>query len=145
MNLKELEEVISLFSKNNLTHLEVSEGDTHICLKKECATPTLTTLPTLSQTTEYKNITTQEATGVPVTAPMVGIFYTAQSPESAPFVTMGSKVEKGDVIGLIEAMKMMNEITAPVSGVIQSILVENETLISYDDTLFMIEEHSYDT
>lgn len=135
MELKELEEIISLFSKNNLTHLEVAEDGTRICLKKEGSIP----VPTVVQELP----TTMELSGTPVKAPMVGVFYTASSPDSDPFVTVGSKVEKGDVIGLIEAMKMMNEIIAPASGVIQSILVENEALVSYDDSLFIIEERTY--
>ncbi|MFI3199996.1 MAG: biotin/lipoyl-containing protein [Eubacteriales bacterium] len=142
MNLKELDEIISLFSKNNLTHLEVSEGETQICIKKEYSISA--SLPTPISTTEITDVTKDITTnGTSVKAPMVGIFYTSQSPESAPFVTVGSKVEKGEVIGLIEAMKMMNEIIAPTSGIIQSIFVQNEELVSYDDSLFIIEDGAY--
>ncbi|MFI3176057.1 MAG: acetyl-CoA carboxylase biotin carboxyl carrier protein [Eubacteriales bacterium] len=149
MQLKELEGIVEVFSKNQLTHLEVTEGALHICLKKEdhvvssSVTPVAAPTTHIAPTTEVKAITQNEANGTPIKAPMVGIFYASKSPEAPAFVSVGSKVEQGDVIGLIEAMKMMNEITAPTSGVITSILAENEALVAYDDTLFTIEESAY--
>ena len=70
-----------------------------------------------------------------ITAPLVGTFYRAASPEDAPFVTVGQQVKKGDIVGIIEAMKMMNEITAPADGVIESIDVENESMVEYNQVL----------
>ncbi len=150
MQLKELEGIVEVFSKNQLTYLEVTEGALHICLKKEdhvvssCVTPVAVPTTThIVPTTEVNTVTQSEANGTAIKAPMVGIFYASKSPEAPAFVSVGSKVEQGEVIGLIEAMKMMNEITAPTSGVITSILVENEALVAYDDTLFTIEESAY--
>ncbi len=71
----------------------------------------------------------------PITAPLVGTFYRAASPEDAPFVTVGQQVKKGDVVGIIEAMKLMNEITAPADGIIESIDVENESMVEYNQVL----------
>ena len=74
-----------------------------------------------------------------IKAPLVGVFYAAASPDKAPFVKVGSKVEKGETVCLIEAMKMMSEVTAPRAGVIKEILVENGDLVEYDKPLFVIE------
>ena len=76
--------------------------------------------------------------GSAVESPMVGVFYSAPSPDSDPYVTVGSKVEKGDVLCLIEAMKLMNEVTAEKSGEITEICVENGQVVEYGQPLFRI-------
>ncbi len=80
----------------------------------------------------------QENEGDPVTSPMVGVFYAAPSPDKDPYVTVGSKVSKGDVLCLIEAMKLMNEVTAEKSGEITAVCVENGQVVEYGQNLFMI-------
>ena len=77
--------------------------------------------------------------GIEIKAPIVGTFYAASSPESAPFVTVGDSVQKGDVLCIIEAMKLMNEIESEVSGVIKQILVDNAQPVQYDEPLFIVE------
>ena len=74
-----------------------------------------------------------------VKAPLVGVFYAASSPDQQPFVQVGSRVEKGDTLCLIEAMKMMSEVVAPKSGVIKEILAENGQPVEYGQPLFVIE------
>ena len=86
-------------------------------------------------------VNTKESTGTPVKSPIVGVFYGASSPESDPYVTVGKTVKKGDIICIIEAMKVMNEIKAPCDGTVTSILVENEALVEYDQALMVIEEN----
>ena len=81
-----------------------------------------------------------QVSGTPVKAPFVGTFYRAAAPGEDPFVKLGQKVSKGDVIGIIEAMKLMNEITAPCDGVITDIFVEDEKLVEYDQVLMSIGE-----
>ena len=76
--------------------------------------------------------------GTPVESPMVGVFYAAPSPDSEPYVTVGSKVSKGDVLCLIEAMKLMNEVTAEKSGEITAVCAENGQVVEYGQPLFMI-------
>ncbi|NND73261.1 MAG: acetyl-CoA carboxylase biotin carboxyl carrier protein [Rhodothermales bacterium] len=80
-----------------------------------------------------------EVNGVEVKAPIVGTFYAASSPESAPFVKVGDTVQKGDVLCIIEAMKLMNEIESEVSGVIKQILVDNAQPVQYDEPLFLVD------
>lgn len=88
---------------------------------------------------EDKQIKQEQATGTAVKSPIVGVFYSASSPESEPYVTVGKNVKKGDIVCIIEAMKVMNEIKAPCDGTVTSILVENEALVEYDQALMVIE------
>lgn len=80
-----------------------------------------------------------EVSGIPVKAPLVGTFYCAPSPEDKPFVSVGQRVKKGDVVGIIEAMKLMNEITAPEDGVVKTIFAENGNMVEYGEVLMVLE------
>lgn len=80
-----------------------------------------------------------EPDGTPVKAPLVGTFYCAPSPEDKPFVTVGQRVKKGDVVGIIEAMKLMNEITAPEDGVVKTVIAENGNMVEYGEVLMVLE------
>ena len=76
--------------------------------------------------------------GEAVTAPVVGVFYSASAPGAAPFVKVGDRVQKGQTLCIVEAMKMMNEITAPAPGIITEVLAANGTQVEYDQPLFRI-------
>ena len=95
--------------------------------------------PVEKEVIEDKQIKQEQATGTAVKSPIVGVFYSASSPESEPYVTVGKNVKKGDIVCIIEAMKVMNEIKAPCDGTVTSILVENEALVEYDQALMVIE------
>ena len=73
-----------------------------------------------------------------VVSPLVGIFYSASSPEAEPFVKVGDRVKKGQVLGIIEAMKLMNEIESEYDGIVEAILVKNEEMVEYGQPLFRI-------
>jgi acetyl-CoA carboxylase biotin carboxyl carrier protein len=75
-----------------------------------------------------------------IKAPLVGVFYAAPSPEKEPFVSVGQRVKKGETVCMVEAMKMMSEVTAPKDGTITKILVENGDFIEFDQPLFTIQE-----
>ena len=79
-----------------------------------------------------------EAAGKDVPAPMVGVVYLQANPDAEPYVQVGDSVKKGQVLCLIEAMKLMNEIVAPQDGVVSAILVENENIVEYGQALFRI-------
>ena len=79
---------------------------------------------------------------VPILAPMAGTFYRAPAPNAAPYVEEGQEIERGDVVGLIEAMKVFNEIESPVSGTIVKILVENEQQVQADERLMLVRVRS---
>lgn len=78
--------------------------------------------------------------GYEVKSPLVGVYYSSSSPESQAFVKLGDSVEKGETICIIEAMKMINEIKAPISGIINKINFQDEELVQYDDVIMEIEE-----
>ncbi|MBL8067369.1 MAG: biotin/lipoyl-binding protein [Armatimonadetes bacterium] len=77
-------------------------------------------------------------TGIPVTSPMTGIYYASSSPGSPPFAKEGEAVQAGQVVGLIEAMKVFNEITAPVSGVVSKVAIKNGDLVQPGDAILYI-------
>jgi acetyl-CoA carboxylase biotin carboxyl carrier protein len=81
---------------------------------------------------------TKEENVVEVKTPIVGTFYRAPSPESEPFVDVGSHVKKGDILCIVEAMKSMNEIESEVEGIVQEVLVENGKMVEYDQPLFKV-------
>lgn len=78
--------------------------------------------------------------GVPVKSPVVGTFYSASAPGAEPFVTVGQQVKKGQTLCIVEAMKMMNEITAPASGTVTEILVKEEDMVEFDQVIMLIKE-----
>lgn len=94
------------------------------------------TLPASSGVKESKD--RKEEKGIEVKAPLAGIFYRASSPEAQPFVKLGDHVKKGQVIGIIEAMKMMNEVTAMQDGTVDSILVKDSEMVEYEQSLFRL-------
>ncbi len=98
------------------------------------------TIGETSDTTEASEEKTARPAGRIVASPVVGIFYAAPSPDQDPFVTIGKSVEAGTPLGIIEAMKLMNEVVSPCPGVIVDILVENAQRVEYGQPLFVIEE-----
>ena len=75
-----------------------------------------------------------------VTAPLVGVAYLAADPKQAPFVQVGDRVKSGETLCVIEAMKMINEVPSPVSGIVKEVLIKNATMVEFDEPLFAIEE-----
>ncbi|MEF2279856.1 acetyl-CoA carboxylase biotin carboxyl carrier protein [Deinococcus sp. YIM 134068] len=107
------------------------------------STPAETTAPTPPAPTAEPTIpaagSPARSAGTPVKAPIVGTFYTASSPDAAPYVKVGDTVQAGQVLCIIEAMKLMNEIEAETGGTVREILVKNAEPVEYGQTLFIIE------
>ncbi len=80
-----------------------------------------------------------EVSGTPVKSPIVGVFYAASSPTAKPYVEVGSKVKAGQVLCIVEAMKVMNEIKAPIDGTVTAIMANSEDLVEFDQVLMLIE------
>ena len=95
-------------------------------------------IPPLQQEIKVAEPPQRELTGHEIKSPMVGTFYRAPSPSSAPFIEIGSKVSAGEVVCIVEAMKMMNQIEADKSGTVDSILVEDGEPVEFDQTLITI-------
>ena len=140
---KRLEELVKFMEENDLCELEIEEEGRKIKLKKY--TPTISEI-NLSQ--EKKESTSSEATSqketkkenlIEMKSPMVGTFYRAPSPGAKPFVEEGDIINPGDVVCIIEAMKLMNEIKSECKGKIVEILVENGDPVEFGQVLFLIE------
>jgi acetyl-CoA carboxylase biotin carboxyl carrier protein len=143
---KQIQELADLLKENELTELSIKEGDKEIVLKKEKETafPSPSPLPQVTPPAGAANgeafiCTPVEKKGKPITSPMVGTFYKSSSPDSEPFVKVGSVVEEGQVVCIIEAMKLMNEIESDVSGKIVEICAEDGQPIEFGQVLMYVE------
>ena len=134
MKINDIKALAELVSKNNLSALEYSEGETH--LRIENAPRTVTVAPAQAAPAAAADAGADFNAAKMVTSPMVGVFYASPSPTDPPFVTVGSKVKKGDVLCIIEAMKLMNEITAEEDGEIIDICATNGSVVEYGQILF---------
>ncbi|MFQ9698319.1 MAG: acetyl-CoA carboxylase biotin carboxyl carrier protein [Zhenhengia sp.] len=146
MDIKLVKELINEFKDSDLTKVKLKNDEFEIEIERTAqvvpiATPSVA--PTTQQVaTTQINIETpaevKSEDGYEVKAPMVGTFYSSSAPDKPEFVTVGSKVKKGDTICIIEAMKLMNEVEADRDGEIVEILVENEEMVEFDQPLFII-------
>ena len=140
MKLDFIKQIMSEFDQSNVTKMKVEIDDLKIELEKESEkVEYVKPIEKENKVIEDIQIKQGEAIGTPVKSPIVGVFYSASSPESEPYVKVGKTVKKGDIVCIIEAMKVMNEIKAPCDGTVTSILVENEALVEYDQALMVIE------
>jgi acetyl-CoA carboxylase biotin carboxyl carrier protein len=150
MDLKELKALLRLMEGNEVEELEVEEGGRRIRIRRRpvlgavpptVAAPLAPTLPPGVQAPMLPAAApAADTTGlVPVEAPMVGTFYRAPAPGADPYVKEGDIVQKGTVVCIIEAMKLMNEIEAEVKGRVARILVENAQPVEFGQTLFLLE------
>lgn len=134
MNKNEIIEIVELFSKSNINKLDIKKGEFSIKIEKNIPKNNIEMI----KDTQTEEIV--EEKGYEIKSPLVGIYYGAPSPESDAFVQVGSRIEKGDTICIVEAMKTINEINSTVSGTVKKIYFKNEELVEYDDVLMEIEE-----
>jgi acetyl-CoA carboxylase biotin carboxyl carrier protein len=142
MELNELRELIELLKESDITELQIEKEGTKVKIKREKILSSLE-LP-LQKATAFHEGTGEEKEDetqrlATITSPIVGTFYRGPNPDSPPFVEMGSRVTKGQVLCIVEAMKLMNEIESDVTGVIVKILVENGQPVEYGEPLFLVE------
>lgn len=140
MDLQQIKELALLMQQTGLTSLHLTEGAVNIQMERAgtaaavCAQPIQTECPQPPQETAKP-----QEEGHKVLSPMVGVFYSAPSPQSKPFVEVGSRVKKGDVLCIVEAMKLMNEITAELDGEIVEVCAASGDVVEYGQTLFRIQ------
>ncbi len=154
MDLRKLKTLIDLVSDSNVSELEITEAEGKVRIVKGpvgapimVAAPAPVTVsaaplsvqPAPTAPAAMSEAEQAEAAGHVVKSPMVGTFYTSSSPESKPFVQVGTVVKEGETICIIEAMKILNEIVADKSGTITRILVDNGQAVEYGQPLFHIE------
>ena len=129
-----------LMRELELTGLEITEGDTVVRLERNSAVAAPVAAPAPVPAVGAAVVPAAEtAPGPFVRSPMVGVFYAAPAENAAPFVAVGDRVKKGDTLCIIEAMKLMNEITADADGVIAEVCVGNGQVVEYGAALFRME------
>jgi len=148
VDITQIRKLIRLIQSSDVTEIEVTQGDQTVRISRQntaapvaapvavdIASPAVpTATPTVAATPPAESADEEHQ----VTSPMVGTFYAAPSPDADAFVTTGQKVQKGETLCIIEAMKMMNEIEAEYSGVVEAVLVENGTPVEYGQPIFVI-------
>ncbi len=148
MNIKEIKEMINLMNENGLAELEVEKDGMRIRLKKTGGAGEAYSGPIVLEREKVHQAQAQSqdqpgeallAKAIEIKAPMVGTFYRAPSPEAAPFVETGQIIEPGQVICIIEAMKLMNEIKSEIKGKVIEILVDNAEPVEFGQPMFLVE------
>jgi acetyl-CoA carboxylase biotin carboxyl carrier protein len=139
MEIKEMLDLIKAVSSANIEEFKYQEDNYKISIKKPQVTVTaapavtVTAAPVAAETKEE-----EVPEGKEIVAPLVGTFYAAPSEDAEPFVQVGDTVKKGQTIGIVEAMKLMNEVESEFDGVVTAILVENEQMVEYGQPLIVV-------
>lgn len=164
MNVKEIKTLVGIMEDSSLTALEIEVPDLKLRLERSAGTgsvaevlqppvysvpaaapapapeavPAASAAPVQPAAAEPQAAARENAFYKEIKAPMVGVFYTSSAPEAEPYVTKGTQVKKGDVVCIIEAMKLMNEIESEYDGIVEAVLVNNEEVVEYGQPLFRI-------
>ena len=161
MDIRKVKKLIELLDESGIAEIEITEGEESVRISRysqsappmvaapapmaaAVAAPAAAAAPSAAPEAAPAAAAEPEETGFSVDAPMVGTFYGSSSPGAAPYVQVGDRVNEGDTLCIIEAMKMMNQIEADVSGVIKSIRVQNGEPVEYGQTLFVIDQRTGD-
>ena len=146
---KQIQDMIDLLKRNHLTELEIERAGIRIRVRHEVGVKTFATTvtdqgapggPSVSQPAAQVSAPVEDTTGqITITSPIVGTFYRSPSPDADPYVEEGDYVKKGQVLCIVEAMKLMNEIESEMDGRITKILVESTKPVEYGQALFLID------
>jgi len=141
MEFEDLKELIELLKDTDITELQIEKEGSKVKIKREKTLSPIEMPIHKSPVLREKIVAEDEEAQrlVTVTSPIVGTFYRSPTPDGSPFVEVGIKVNKGQVLCIIEAMKLMNEIESDVDGIVVKILVENGHPVEYGEPLFLIE------
>ena len=157
MDIRKVKKLIELLDESGIAEIEITEGEESVRISRHAssvaaapaapapapaAAPASAAAPAAPAAAPAAEA--MDEGGHAVTAPMVGTYYSAPSPGSPPFVQVGDRVGEGDTLCIVEAMKMMNQIEAEVSGVIKSIRVQNGEPVEYGQILFVIDQRGAD-
>lgn len=141
-----VEKLANIVKNNDLGEISIKNGDCCITVKGKkavaAAAPAVSVPMAAAQTAEAPAVSgsaAQAVSGKQIKAPIVGTFYAAPSPDSKPFVSVGDRVKKGDVIFIIESMKVMNEVQSDYDGVIKEICAQSGDPVEFDQTIMIIE------
>lgn len=161
MDINEILRLIQAVDEHKLTEFKLEDGDVKLSLKKEekpakivnvaapmmaqatpaavmAEAPIMPAVSPMAAAEEASAPSAELSSDKVISSPLVGTFYNAASPEAEAFVKVGDSVKKGQVLGIIEAMKLMNEIESEYDGVVEAVLVQNEAVVEYGQPLFRI-------
>lgn len=157
MDIRKVKKLIELLDESGIAEIEICEGEDSVRISRyptgapqtamiAAPAPAPLAAPVapaiVAPPVEAAPAAEAEEDGYAVTAPMVGTFYSATSPGAAPFVQVGDQVNEGDILCIVEAMKMMNQIEVEISGTIKAIKVQNGEPVEYGQTLFVIDQRT---
>ena len=148
MDIRKVKKLIEMLESSELEVIEIQEGEESVRLvKKQTETVVSQVTPNPADPVTEKTVighsqealsTIKAADGEVITSPMVGTFYAAPSPGAKPFISVGDEIQEGDIVCIVEAMKMMNEIKSDFSGKVTSVLVENSEPVEFGQALFTV-------
>ena len=139
INEAAIRKLAKLLEETGLSEIEYAEGDKKIrCAVTHSGTVVQTTAPVAVAAAPALTTAPAATLGTPVPAPMVGTVYLSPSPGAAPFVKAGDKIKQGDTLVIIEAMKVMNPIKAPIGGTVAQVLVSDASPVEFGETLLVI-------
>jgi len=158
MDIRKVKKLIELLDESGIAEIEIKEGEESVRISRYAAgapavpaamaAPVAAAAPAMAappvEAAASVAAAEPEEDGYAVAAPMVGTFYASASPGAAPYVQVGDRVNEGDTLCIIEAMKMMNQIEADVAGVIKSIRVQNGEAVEYGQILVVIDQRAAD-
>jgi acetyl-CoA carboxylase biotin carboxyl carrier protein len=155
MDIRKVKKLIELLDESGIAEIEITEGEESVRISRYApgvaAAPApvamaapLAAAPTAAPAAAPAAPAEPEEEGYEVTAPMVGTFYAASSPGAAPYVQVGDRVNEGDTLCIIEAMKMMNQIEADTSGMVKSIRLQNGEPVEFGQTMIVIDQRQND-
>lgn len=144
MDLRKLKTLIDLVSESGVAELEITEGEDRVRIVNRTSAPAQPVQSTIAIAPQPQAAAPAAAAPAPsaalsITSPMVGTFYRAPSPGAAPFIEVGDHVKKGQVIGIIEAMKLLNEVEADQDGVVKAFAAENGQPVEFGQPLVILE------
>jgi acetyl-CoA carboxylase biotin carboxyl carrier protein len=156
MDIRKVKKLIELLDESGIAEIEITEGEESVRISRYAPGAAIAPAPVamlapaaaapvaVATAAAPAEAAEPEEDGYEVTAPMVGTFYAAASPGAAPYVQVGDRVNEGDTLCIIEAMKMMNQIESDVSGVVKSIRMQNGEPVEFGQTLIVIDQRQND-
>jgi acetyl-CoA carboxylase biotin carboxyl carrier protein len=148
MDIRKVKKLIELLEESNVQEIEIKEGEESVRISRggntvqmvaaPAAAPALVAAAVAAPAAAPAPVESAAPAGHAICSPMVGTFYQSASPETPPFIKVGQSINKGDVVCIVEAMKMMNQIEADQSGVVQAILVKDGEPVEFDQQLVII-------
>ena len=146
MDLRKVKKLIELLEESGLSEIEITEGDDRVRITKSSKVKQKSSVVHASNEAEVTNITEdttpRNKNGFhEVKAPMIGTFYQSSEPDAEAFVKVGDPINEGDILCIIEAMKMMNKIESDISGTVERVLVRNGDPVEFDQVLFLVSKN----